>query len=241
VVRLVALVHRWPLPTKEVLSTDSISSPGLAALEEDEDGEKDGTFARVLRSKGTVWLDAQHRILASWSHAGRHFRLNPEGQWWATLPDQVMRAALSSSGVNAEEASEAYLLERRSFEGSDGDRRQEVVFIGTSLEEGAIAAALDACLLTDAEMTEYRAVWAVEEERITRENGPFRFDIGERVECRVGGDEWAGGTVVAHYYRESKWPPERWMPYQVRLDEGDLIWAPVDVDACIRLGSDDQR
>ena len=77
-----------------------------------------------------MWLDTQHRNVAGWSHAGRHFNLKPIGVWWATLPD-VMRAALSADGTSKDEASDAYVAERQPFDGEFGDRRQEVVFIGT--------------------------------------------------------------------------------------------------------------
>ena len=247
--RLVALLGRWPLPRKEVLTMESLSAPGEGAMGSAEGAmgsaegamgsaegaSPDDTFARVLRSKGTAWLDTQHLITVSWSHAGRHFRLEPAGTWWATLPDPVMRACLSADGASAAEASPAYEAERGTFEGGDGDRRQEVVFIGTRLESERIRAALDACLATDDEMAEYRAIWSVEEERLAAAAGPFRFDVGEEVECCMGRDQWCRGKVLAHYYREPQWPPERWMPYQVELDDGDLIWSPADVNACIRL------
>jgi G3E family GTPase len=237
--RLVELVRKWPLPSKEVLTLDSVAAPGgeTATSAGAADGTKDATFARVLRSKGTCWLDAQHRIAATWSHAGRHFRLTPGGSWWATLPDPIMRACLAPDGMSSE-SSEAYEAERThfaGFEGSTGDRRQELVFIGTELDQEAIARALDGCLATDEEMDEYKAVWSVDEERIRDSFGPFRFEVGSKVECAMGANEWARGTVVRQFYREPMWPADRWMPYQVELeDDGDLIWAPADSNECIR-------
>ena len=73
------------------------------------------------------------------------------------------------------------------------------------------------------------------DERLADSFGPFRFPTGGRVECCMGEDEWAKGTVVQHYYREAMWPADRWMPYGIELDDcGKIIWAPADVDACIR-------
>ena len=74
--------------------------------------------------------------------------------------------------------------------------------------------------------------WA--EEQIEKKNGPFRFVLGTRVECFVGDGQWCPGRVVAHYYREEDWEPEFFTPYQVALDIGHLIHAPVDDDSTIR-------
>ena len=64
--------------------------------------------------------------------------------------------------------------------------------------------------------------------------GPFRFDVGARVECLVGDAEWAAGTVVDHHHREPSWPAERFTPYRVELDGGGQVWAAVDDDVRIR-------
>ena len=108
------------------------------------------------------------------------------------------------------------------------------------LDEAAIRAALDACLATDAEMDEYRAIWSVDEERLREANGevtPFRFAVGDAVECCLGAGEWQRGVVLKQYHREAAWPSDRWMPYHVQLDDGELIWAPADSNACIRSAS----
>lgn len=61
----------------------------------------------------------------------------------------------------------------------------------------------------------------------------MRFAVDARVLCRVS-DGWKLGTVVALNYREDDWPAGRSVPYQVELDDGTLIFAPIDNDALIR-------
>jgi len=64
----------------------------------------------------------------------------------------------------------------------------------------------------------------------------LRFAIGTRVQCRTGQGEdgWSLGTVVKHWYRENRWPRDRVAPYQVKLDDGRLIFAPLDEDRVVR-------
>jgi len=62
----------------------------------------------------------------------------------------------------------------------------------------------------------------------------LRFVVGARVECCVGPDEWAPGTIVDLWYREEGFPAGFFAPYQVELDGGNLIFAPGDEDRCVR-------
>ena len=103
-------------------------------------------LATIVRSKGFLWLASSHDAAYYWSHAGNHFAAELMGRWWATLPEdrypEDMRKSILSD-----------------FDGEDGDRRQEIVFIGVGAvaQQAAITEALDACLLTDDELAAYRA------------------------------------------------------------------------------------
>ena len=65
---------------------------------------------------------------------------------------------------------------------------------------------------------------------------PLRFEIGDLVECNLGGEQgWSKGKVVDQMYREVDWDADQVAPYQVELlSDGALIFAPADDDSCIR-------
>ena len=232
--RLLRLAARWPMPSKDVLSFGDLTE-STPSKPKGDGGDGDArigdaaaaAFAGVLRSKGTAWLDGSHLAQVGWSHAGRHFKLQFEAPWWSSVPEPVMRRCLPDE--------ELFASEHAAFDGPDGDRRQELVFIGTRLDEAAIVTALDGCLATDAELADYRFAHAADIARLAAEaSTPLRFLPGAAVACNMGGGEWADGHVIANYHREEEWPLERWTPYQVRLDSGHQIWAPRDADDIIR-------
>ena len=124
----------------------------------------DGTspFEGVLRSKGFCWFaphkwsgsnhDAwRHDTAMYWSHAGRQFGISSAGKWWATISDHKMQSYF------AENMDEYQRIRRDDFKSEEfGDRRQEIVFIGTRLNQDEITAILNSCLCTEREMNNYR-------------------------------------------------------------------------------------
>lgn len=60
----------------------------------------------------------------------------------------------------------------------------------------------------------------------------LRFAVGTRVEANC--QEWRSGTIVAHWWRDSNWPEGKVVPYQIKIDYGPTIFAPVDSDQCVR-------
>jgi G3E family GTPase len=105
----------------------------------------------VLRAKGFFWLATRHELAGAWSQAGRVLTVGAAGPWWASLSEHEQHAFAQLDGV----------------EGSDhcqqpyGDRRQELVFIGADIDEQAISARLDACLLDDHTWDEGPHGWAL--------------------------------------------------------------------------------
>jgi hypothetical protein len=77
--------------------------------------------------------------MGGWAQSGRIVLIHPMQLWYAEVPEDQW-------AVTTPEEKEDI---RSNFEGSFGDRRQEIVFIEAGLKQDALVAALDACLLTD--------------------------------------------------------------------------------------------
>jgi G3E family GTPase len=109
-----------------------------------------GRWDGVIRSKGFFWLASRMNFAGSLSQAGGMLRHEAAGAWWAAVKredwpqDSTWRATI-----------------RNSFKSPYGDRRQEIVFIGTrGMDRKDLTRRLDDCLLTDAEMKMGPAMWA---------------------------------------------------------------------------------
>ncbi|HVK64478.1 MAG TPA: zinc metallochaperone GTPase ZigA [Polyangium sp.] len=94
----------------------------------------------VIRSKGFFWLATRPEWVAEWSQAGGACRFGVVGKWWA--------AQAKEEWPEEEEARQRI---EAAWDSAFGDRRQEIVIIGTEEREG-MRARLEACLLSDEEM-----------------------------------------------------------------------------------------
>lgn len=102
----------------------------------------------VVRSKGFFWLATRHDVVGEWGQAGGLCRHGAAGLWWAAqAPDEWPTDEDSRAEIDAD------------WQAPFGDRRQELVFIGMGVDEAALRAKLDACLLNDAEMAGGVEAW----------------------------------------------------------------------------------
>ena len=91
----------------------------------------------VIRAKGFFWLATRPHHVGEISQAGALVRTQRRGLWWASVPRQRW-----PDDVDWRASMAPYL------DPVWGDRRQEIVFIGTDpMQEAVITRALDACLV----------------------------------------------------------------------------------------------
>ena len=53
-----------------------------AALEGQDPAQGESPIKTVLRSKGFMWMSHSHTTAFYWSHAGQHFEIRDEGDWY---------------------------------------------------------------------------------------------------------------------------------------------------------------
>eukprot|EP00550_Attheya_septentrionalis_P010782 CAMPEP_0198305572 /NCGR_PEP_ID=MMETSP1449-20131203/57972_1 /TAXON_ID=420275 /ORGANISM="Attheya septentrionalis, Strain CCMP2084" /LENGTH=600 /DNA_ID=CAMNT_0044008107 /DNA_START=90 /DNA_END=1892 /DNA_ORIENTATION=+ len=160
--RLMNVLNRWPVPIKDELDIGLIQEAQVEGYEMEDGKDRGSPFVGVLRSKGFCWLAParwtgsaddswRHDTAMFWSHAGKHFGITTAGKWWGTLAkDRVKDYFGNNMGEYERVMKEDWVTEEF------GDRRQEIVFIGTQLDEAEITEVLDACLCTDEDMDKYR-------------------------------------------------------------------------------------
>ena len=102
----------------------------------------------VVRSEGYFWLASRPTMVGSWSQAGAVVRHELAGLWWAAVPRD--RWPQDEEGLAAI---------RARWDDAVGDAQQELVLIGIDMDEAALRAHLDACLLNDTEYASSPAAW----------------------------------------------------------------------------------
>ena len=105
-------------------------------------------YGKLIRSKGIFWLASRHEYAGQWSQAGGIARYGYAGMFWSSVP--------SDSWPTDEESINTI---REQWEDPFGDKRQELVFIGQSLDEDAMLQALDNCLLSEEELLKGESYW----------------------------------------------------------------------------------
>ena len=105
---------------------------------------------KLLRSKGFFWLASKYQEAGNWSQAGGLMRYGFAGRWWRFVARDQWPQDLDAKA----EILQKWLPET-------GDCRQELVFIGQHIDFNRLKIELDACLLTDAEMTLGVEGWAL--------------------------------------------------------------------------------
>ncbi|MBE1294680.1 GTP-binding protein [Phycobacter azelaicus] len=90
----------------------------------------------VIRAKGHFWIATRPDWVAEFSLAGALSSVAPLGTWWATVPEDRRPTHAQA---------QAYLKEH--WQEPFGDRRQELVFIGSGIDWPRLKARLEACLM----------------------------------------------------------------------------------------------
>ncbi len=111
----------------------------------------DASWPGLLRSKGFFWIAQNPAIAYEWSQAGGASEFRPAGHWWAAVP----REDWDSTDEDRPDR-------QPSWHARYGDRGQEIVFIGQSLDQARIRAQLEQCLFDDRALPERVESWGVE-------------------------------------------------------------------------------
>ena len=92
----------------------------------------------VIRCKGLLWFKKNPSMSYMFEQAGKQTVATPFGRWMASAPsDQRQKARAANPELD------------RNWDERYGDRMIKLVFIGRQMDESAICAALDACLVSE--------------------------------------------------------------------------------------------
>ena len=98
----------------------------------------EGQLPGVLRAKGHFWIATRPDWVAEFSLAGALSSVAPLGTWWASVPEERWPEHDQARDYIAQHWQEPW-----------GDRRQEIVFIGSGIDWPGLKEKLDAALLAE--------------------------------------------------------------------------------------------
>ncbi len=103
-------------------------------------------YGNILRAKGFCWLAGRDTFMIGFAQSGRIGGLVPVMPWYTLIPRDQW-------GIT--DPKDLAMIESK-FDVPHGDRRQEMVFIGTDLKIDSIRSALDKCLMKKKELKHYK-------------------------------------------------------------------------------------
>ncbi|MEM1235394.1 MAG: GTP-binding protein [Pseudomonadota bacterium] len=98
----------------------------------------EGDLPGVIRAKGHFWIATRPSWVAEFSLAGTLSSVKPMGTWWASVPQERWPSNPQVRDYIASHWSEPW-----------GDRRQELVFIGSRIDWPALEASLNSSLVPE--------------------------------------------------------------------------------------------
>ena len=105
-----------------------------------------GGLPGVFRAKGFFWLATRMDLVGGLNLAGSELHCAAAGQWWAARDEHAREHEMPERT-------------RKEWEEPFGDRRQAIAFMGLDFDPDASSAQLDACLLTDSELSAGQETW----------------------------------------------------------------------------------
>jgi len=148
----------------------------------------------VIRSKGSLWLDCADQVMTSFDICGASVQVYPEQKWFVDLKNNS-----PEEWEEIDEESKSSIL--KDFVGENGDRRQEMVFIGKDMSEAKIREMLNVCLLTDEELSKGKEVWS-------KAPSPFEAEQQEEESMSLTLQSEAGGGAGDCGMEEASSGPE---------------------------------
>ncbi|WP_148589610.1 GTP-binding protein [Streptomyces sp. WAC01526] len=103
----------------------------------------------VMRSRGHLWLSSRPDSVVTWCSAGPHLELREADSWLEAGTSRAWKTASPQRRTLASWFWHDYY----------GERRNEITFTGTDLDDQRIRSTLDSALLTDTELSLGREGW----------------------------------------------------------------------------------